>query len=136
MLMHKYYKYYVVCILTLIFVFNAVDNATLGLLQQDIKIDLGLTDVQLGLLTGSVFAIFYSVMGVPIARWADRGDRAVVISSAGLVLSVAAASCGLVTTFAQLLFIRVFVAVGAAGTVPPAYSLIADYFDWKERPRA
>lgn len=130
------YKYYVLCILTLIFAFQVSETSILGLLQQDIKLDLALTDVQLGLLTGTVAALVYSIMVVPIARWADRGDRVLVISSAGLVLGVAAASCGFAATFVQLLLMRVFVGVGAAGTCPPAYSLIADYFDSKERPRA
>src|SRR6185436_5093355 len=130
------YKHYLLCILTLLFAWNSVDRVALGLLLQNIKVDLNLTDVQLGFLTGLAFALFYSVMGIPIARWADRGDRILVISSTALVWSVAAASCGLAASFSQLLFIRVFVAVGEAGCVPPSFSLIADYFNRAERPWA
>jgi MFS family permease len=119
-----------------ILTFNFVDRLALGLMLQDIKADLALSDVQLGFLTGIAFALFYSVLGIPIARWADRGNRVTIISITTAVWSVAMALCGLVGNFAQLLLIRVGVAVGEAGCIPPAHSLIADHFDRAERPRA
>jgi predicted MFS family arabinose efflux permease len=103
---------------------------------QDIKLDLHLSDTQLGLLSGIAFALFYSLMGVPLARWADRGNRIVVISITTVLWSVAMALCGLAMSYPQLLLIRVGVAVGEAGCVPPAHSLIPDYFTRVERPRA
>jgi MFS transporter, Spinster family, sphingosine-1-phosphate transporter len=123
-------------ILLLILAFNYVDRLALGLLLQDIKRDLALSDTELGFLGGIAFALFYSVMGIPIARWADRGDRVLIITVTTALWSAAVAFCGAATSFAQLLLIRVGVAIGEAGCVPPAHSLIADYFSRAERPRA
>jgi predicted MFS family arabinose efflux permease len=130
------YRYYLLILLLLILAFNYVDRAALGLLLQDIKTDLMLSDTQLGFLTGIAFALFYSVMGIPIARWADRGNRVSIISVTCALWSVAVALCGCAVNFPQLLFIRVGVGVGEAGCIPPAHSLIADYFSRAERPRA
>jgi MFS family permease len=127
---------YLLTLLLAILAFNYVDRQTLGLVLQDIKADLGLTDTQLGFLNGIAFALFYALMGVPIARWADRGNRAAIISIAVALWSVAVALCGLAVNFLQLLVIRVGAGVGEAGCVPPALSLIGDYFTRSERPRA
>jgi MFS family permease len=130
------YRNYLLTGLLVILVCNYVDRLALGLVLQDIKTDLHLTDTQLGFLSGIAFALFYSVMGVPIARWADRGNRAVIIALTAALWSVAVMLCGTAASFTQLLLIRVFVAVGEAGCTPPAFSLIADYFNRAERPRA
>jgi MFS family permease len=106
------------------------------LLLQDIKVDLSLSDTQLGLLTGLAFALFYSIMGIPIARWADRGNRVVIIALTTALWSVGVALCGVAGSFLQLLLIRVAVGVGEAGCMPLAHSLIADYYSREERPRA
>jgi MFS family permease len=116
--------------------FNYLDGLALGVVLQNIKVDLSLSDTQLGVLSGIAFALFYSVMGIPIARWADRGNRVTIISLTACVWSVMVALCGLASSFTQLLLIRVGVAVGEAGCIPPAHSLIADYFSRAERPRA
>src|SRR5688572_32317771 len=89
------YKNYLLGVLLVILAFNYVDRLALGLLLQDIKLDLNLSDTQLGFLSGIAFALFYSVMGIPIARWADHGNRVVVISLSAAVWSVAVASCGI-----------------------------------------
>lgn len=115
---------------------NVVDRAALGLVLQDIKEDLSLTDTQLGLLTGLAFALFYSVMGIPIARWADRGNRVTIIALTTGLWSTAVALCGTASSFIHLLVLRISVAVGEAGCIPPAHSLIADHFSRAERPRA
>lgn len=130
------YKNYLLIILMIILAFNSVDGLALGLVLQDIKVDLSLTDTELGLLSGIAFALFYSVMGIPIARWADRGNRVTIISLTTAMWSVMVALCGFAASFAQLLLIRIGVGVGEAGFVPPAHSLIADYFTRAERPRA
>jgi len=104
--------------------------------MQGIKQDLHLTDTQLGTLSGIAFALFYSVMGIPIARWADRGNRVNIVSLAAALWSVLVALCGLAQTFVQLLLLRIAVGVGEAGCIPPSNSLIADYFSREERPRA
>jgi MFS family permease len=130
------YKTWVLVLLTVILAFNNMDRLVLGIVMQYIKIDLQLTDTQLGFLSGLAFAAFYAVMGIPIARWADRGNRVTIITLTTALWSVGVALCGAVANFTQLLLVRVGVAVGEAGCVPPAHSLIADYFDRFERPRA
>ena len=130
------YKHYLLIVLLFILAFNCVDGLALGLVLQDIKRDLSLSDTQLGLLTGIAFALFYSVMGIPIARWADRGNRVTIIAVTAAAWSVMVALCGLAGSFAQLLLIRVGVGIGEAGVGPPAHSLIADYFTRAERARA
>lgn len=130
------YKKYLLALLLAILASNSVDRLILGLVLQDIKVDLQLTDTQLGLLTGIAFALFYSVLGIPIARWADRGDRVTIITLTTALWSVVAMLTGLAGNFLQLLLIRIGVAVGEAGCVPTAHSLIADYFTRAERPRA
>jgi MFS family permease len=130
------YKTYVLTVLLAIYAFNYVDRFALGLVLNDIKLDLRLTDTELGFLSGIAFALFYSVMGIPIARWADRGNRVTIISLTAALWSVMVALSGMATSFAQLLLIRIGVGVGEAGCVPPAHSLIADYFTRAQRPRA
>ncbi len=130
------YKGYLLALLMLILTFNWVDRIALGVVLQNIKTDLALTDTQLGLLTGIAFALFYSLMGIPLARWADRGNRVLIISLTSALWSCMVALCGAATSFTQLLLIRIGVGVGEAGCNPPAYSLIADYFSREERPRA
>lgn len=127
---------YLLGLLTLIMVFNYVDRVALGLLMQDIKVSLSLSDTQLGLLTGIAFAAFYATMGIPIARWADRGNRVAIISITAALWSAAVALCSAARGFTQLLFLRMGVAIGEVGCHPPAFSLIADYYDREERPRA
>jgi MFS transporter, Spinster family, sphingosine-1-phosphate transporter len=127
---------YLLALLTLIVVFNYVDRLALGLLLQQVKIDLEMNDIQLGLLTGFAFALFYAFMGIPIARWADRGNRVTIITVTTGLWSIAVSLCGAAGSFAQLMLCRIAVAVGEAGCHPPALSLLSDYFDRSERPRA
>src|SRR5262245_16277442 len=135
--MHRHaYKRYLLVLLTAIMVCNYVDRLALGLLLQDIKVDLELSDTQLGFLTGIAFAVFYAVMGIPIARWADRGNRVTIIWVTSALWSVAAALCGYAANFVQLLLARIAVGVGEAGCMPASQSLISDYFSRSERPRA
>jgi MFS family permease len=127
------YRYYMLWVLMAIHAMNYVDRKALGLLLQSIKVDLALTDTQLGFLTGIAFALFYSVLGIPIARWADRGNRVTIVALTTGIWSVMVCLCGTATSFAQLLLIRIGVAVGEAGCIPPAHSLIADYFERTKR---
>jgi MFS family permease len=130
------YRGYLLTVLLVTLAFNNVDRLALGLVLQEIKVALSLSDTQLGLLTGIAFALFYSFMGIPIARWADRGDRVFIISLTVTVWTLMVAVCGLAASFTQLLLARIGVAVGEAGCTPPAHSLIAEYFNRAERPRA
>src|SRR5262245_32041035 len=130
------YKNYLLTVLLIILAFNWMERMAVGVVMQDIKVDLGLSDTQLGLLSGIAFAVFYAVMGIAIARWADRGNRITIITLTTAVWGGAVALCAAAVSFVQLLAIRVAVAVGEAGCVPPAHSLIADNFTRAERPRA
>lgn len=132
----RQYRSYLLIVLMTILGFNFVDRIALGIISQDLKTDLHLSDTQLGFLGGLGFALFYSVMGIPIARWADRGNRVTIISLTTALWSIAVALCAAASGFFQLFLIRIGVAVGEAGCIPPAHSLIADYFSRAERPRA
>jgi predicted MFS family arabinose efflux permease len=112
------------------------DGSVLRLVLQDIKIDLALSDTQLGFLTGIAFAVFYCVMGIPLARWADRGNRVVILALTMALWGVTMVLCGSAANFSQLLLARIGVAVGEAGCNAPANSLIPDYFTRAQRPRA
>ncbi len=106
------YRRYVLFILTLVYVFNFVDRQILVILQEPIKAELGLSDTQLGLLTGFAFALFYVVVGIPIARWADVGNRRNIVSLALVVWSGMTAVSGLAQNYTQLLLARIGVGVG------------------------
>ena len=130
------YRRYMLVALAILYAFNNAERSAVGVLLQDIKLGLSLSDTQLGFLTGLAFAFFYAVMGIPIARWADRSNRARVISITAALCGAAVALCGMAANFVQLLLTRVAVAVGEAGGMPSSLSLIADYFSRAERPRA
>ena len=132
----KTYRNYALFILMSAYVFNFIDRQILSILQEPIKAELGLSDTQLGLLTGFAFAVFYVVMGLPIARWADRGIRRDIIAISVTVWSVFTALSGLVNNYTQLLLVRMGVGVGEAGCSPPSHSLISDIFPKRERATA
>ena len=115
-------------ILMIVYVLNFLDRQILNILAEPIKGDLGLSDTQLGLLAGPAFAVFYAVLGVPIARYADnpRTNRVWLISACLAVWSAMTAVCGVAQNFLQLALARVGVGVGEAGCTPAAHSLIAD----------
>src|SRR5262245_4609425 len=109
-------------------VFNFIDRLAFGLVLEEIKTDLMLTDTQLGFLTGIAFAAFYALMGLPLARWADRGYRVTVISVCISLWGVAVSLLGTAASFLHLLLIRIGIGVGEAGCQPPALSLISERF--------
>lgn len=122
------YKRYVLAAVTAVYALNLVDRGLMMLLLQPIKEDLRLSDTQLGFLTGMAFGLFYATLGVPIARWADRGNR-VTISAVSIGLwGFTVMACLWVTNYAQLVFARIAAAVGESGCKPPTYSLVGDYF--------
>ena len=130
------YKAYVLLILTGVYTFNFIDRQILVIIQESIKAELGLSDTQLGLLTGFTFAVFYVTLGLPIARFADKNNRRNVVTWALAIWSGMTAISGLVTNFFQLLLARVGVGVGEAGGSPPAHSMISDYFPAHQRATA
>ncbi len=119
-----------------VYIFNFIDRQILVILQESIKAELGLSDKQLGLLSGFSFALFYVVCGIPIARWADRYNRVNIVSASLAIWSGMTALCGLAGSFLQLLAARIGVGVGEAGASPPSHSIISDYFSHEQRGRA
>ena len=131
------YKRYVLGTLSLVYTLSYLDRGLILLLLQPIKEDLHLSDTQLGLLTGIAFGLFYATLGLPIARWADRGNRPLITVIAIGLWGGTLMLCLLVTNFIQLVFARIAAAVGEAGCMPTTYSLLGDYFpDPAERTRA
>lgn len=117
---------FVVGALSLAYLLAMVDRLVLSLLVEPIKVDLKLSDAQIGSLAGLAFGLFYTVMGIPIGRLADRAHRPGLIAAGVLLWSLATMACGLATTFGRLFATRVLVGVGEASISPAAYSLIAE----------
>ncbi|QDX80148.1 hypothetical protein B9N43_02065 [Denitratisoma sp. DHT3] len=122
------YSNYVLALLSLVYVFNFIDRQILSMLIEPIKQEFGVSDTAMGILTGFAFVVFYTLAGIPIARWADRGSRKFIITLSLTIWSAMTAACGLARNFAELALLRVLVGIGEAGGNPPAHSLIADYF--------
>jgi predicted MFS family arabinose efflux permease len=127
---------YILFLLFLVSVFNYIDRTIISILQVPIKQDIGLSDAQLGALTGLSFALFYSTLSLPIARWADRANRRNIVTASLAVWSAMTAMTGLATGFAGLVFFRIGVAVGEAGSVPATHSIMADIYPPKQRATA
>ena len=117
-----------VIMLYFVSVSSYMDRFVLSILQEPIKLEFGLTDTQLGLMTGTAFVVLYSTLGIPIAQWADRGNRRTIMTLCIAVWSLMTAGCGVAQNYVQLLLARVGVGIGEAGTLPPSHSLIGDYF--------
>ncbi|MBL9096703.1 MAG: MFS transporter [Alphaproteobacteria bacterium] len=127
------YKIYVLALLVLVYISNYADRILLGILLPAIKAEFGLTDTELGFLHGTSFAIFYATLGVPIAIYADRGNRKLVIVAATATWSAMTALCGMAQSYWQLVAARIGVGVGEAGSNPPSHSIISDLFTLKYR---
>ena len=125
-------------ILLVVYIFNFIDRQIVNILAEPIARDLNLSDTQIGLMTGLAFALFYTVLGIPIARLADRQttSRPKLIAVALGVWSAMTALCGLAQNFWQLLLARIGVGVGEAGCTPPAHSLISDMVPPEKRSSA
>jgi len=130
------YRSYVLVLLTLVYAVNFIDRQLLAILQESIKGELGLSDTQLGLLTGFAFALFYVLAGIPIARWADKSNRRNIISLSIGIWSFMTAVSGFAANFVQLLLARIGVGIGEAGCSPPAHSMISDMYPPEKRATA
>ena len=131
-----YYRYYVLVVLMMTYVFSYMDRYIMSILLEDVKAEFGFSDLQLGMLSGLAFALLYSTLGIPIARLADRSNRVRIISIAVSVWSIFTALCGAATGFWTLFLARLGVGVGEAGGLAPAHSTLADYFKKEELSRA
>lgn len=123
-------------LLTATYFFSFMDRQILAILLEAIKADLKLSDAQLGLLSGLVFAIFYATLGLPIARLADRSSRRNIIAISLALWSIMTALCGFAQNFTQLMLARIGVGVGEAGAGPPSQSIIADLYPPEKRASA
>lgn len=130
------YRSYALGLLVVVYVFNFIDRSILGILVEPIKQDLGVSDTLMGFLGGIAFATFYTFLGIPIARMADRGSRRNVLAVCLALWSGATALCGLAQSFIHLLMARIGVAVGEAGGSPPSHSMISDMFPADKRATA
>ena len=130
------YRSYALVLLVVVYVFNFIDRSILGILVQPIKEDLGVSDTAMGFLGGIAFATFYTVLGIPLARIADRGNRRNLLAWCLAIWSAATALCGLAVNFWHLLLARIGVAIGEAGGSPPSHSMISDMFAQDKRATA
>jgi MFS family permease len=130
------YRKYALGILLIGYIINFVDRSILSLLLEPIKLELALTDSQLGFLGGLAFAVFYTFLGIPIAALADRRSRVKILAVSMVIWSAMTAICGLANNFLTLLLARIGVGIGEAGASPPSHSLISDYFPIETRATA
>jgi MFS family permease len=128
--------YYVLAVLVLAYIVSYIDRTMLTLLVDPIRATLQISDLQVSLLHGFAFAIFYTVLGLPMGRIADRHSRRNLIIAGICFWSCATALCGFARSFWQMFTARVGVGVGEATLSPAAYSLLSDYFPPERRSRA
>lgn len=120
-------------VLLFTYLVNFMDRQLFAVLQEEIRADLGLSDFQLALLGGSMFAVFYATAGLPLAWFADRTHRVRLIAVSCAVWSVFTALSGAALNFWQMALARIGVATGEAGGVSPSYSVLSDYFPASRR---
>ena len=130
------YARYVLVILTLTYTCSYIDRYILSVLVEPIKAEFGVSDTLMGLLGGFAFALLYTLAGIPIARWADRGNRRTIIALGVAAWSLMTVASGFARSFLQLALARVGVGLGEAACTPPAHSLLADYFPPEKRATA
>jgi MFS family permease len=130
------YRWYVVGVLVLAYTFAFIDRSLLTLLVKPIRATLHISDLQLSLLSGLAFALFYTFLGIPIGRLVDYFSRCRIIFAGAVTWSVMTSFCGLASSFGQLFLARVGVGVGEATLSPAAYSMLADIFPETALPRA
>jgi MFS family permease len=120
--------WFVLGMLAFVYVLNFLDRQLLSILAKPIQDSLHLTDSQLGRIGGLYFALFYCLISIPVGWFADKVNRARVLSLACGLWSAATVACGLSSTYPQLVAARMTVGIGEAGGVPPSYAIISDYF--------
>ncbi|MBY8822634.1 spinster family MFS transporter [Sphingomonas colocasiae] len=125
--------YGALALLMTVYAFNLLDRQIVTILVEPMKADLGLADWQIGMISGLAFALFYTLLGIPLARLADRGNRVGLIAVSLLVWSGFTALCGVARNFTELLLARIGVGIGEAGCTPAAHSLITDYVPRERR---
>jgi MFS family permease len=130
------YSWYVLVVLTVAYTVSFIDRQILALMIAPIRKDFSISDTQVSLLIGLAFALFYTFLGIPIGRLADRQSRRAIIAIGIFIWCVMTAACGVAQNYQQLFIARVGVGVGEAALGPAALSLISDYFPQETRGRA
>jgi predicted MFS family arabinose efflux permease len=130
------YKIYILLLLLVVYISNYADRMILSVLMPYIKAEFQVSDAALGFLAGTAFAVFYATLGVPIAIWADRGNRKTIIAVSVTIWSAMTAVCGFAANYWQFALARVGVGVGEAGGSPPSHAIISDLFGPKTRATA
>lgn len=130
------YKGWMLFLMFLMMASNYVDRSIIRILAQPIKAEFHLSDFQVGILGGFSFAMLYMILGIPVARLAERRNRVNIITAAVVIWSLMTALCGIANSYLQLLLFRVGVGVGESGAAPPSQSLITDYFPPHQRSSA
>jgi len=128
--------HYALCVLAIIYIFNYIDRLLVSILIEPIKLEFGVSDTMIGLLSGVAFALFYTVFGLPFGRLADRIGRKPVIALACIAWSLMTVLCGIATSFAMLVLFRIGVAVGEAGGTAPSVAMVSDLYPPRLRSRA
>lgn len=123
-------------LLLLVYTMSFTDRQILGILIQPIKDEFHVSDTAMGLLSGLAFTLFYSVLGVPFARYADRANRRNFVAYCCGTWSLMTALCGMASGYWTLALARVGVAVGEAGGTPPSLAMVADHYPPARRGRA
>ncbi len=129
-------RYYVLALLTIIYALNFLDRTIFNVLIEPIKKEFALSDTTMGLLAGFGFVLFYSLLGIPIARVADRLNRRNIVALAFAFWSAMTALCGMASSVASLTLARIGVGIGESAGTPASQSIVADLFNKNERPRA
>ena len=129
-------RYYVLALLTAVYALNFLDRTIFNVLIEPIKKEFTLSDTTMGLLAGFGFVLFYSLLGIPIARFADRLSRRNIVALAFAFWSAMTFLCGMASSVASLAIARIGVGIGESAGTPASQSMIADLFDKNERPRA
>ena len=127
------YRAYVLFALIVVYTFNFIDRTLISVLGDDIRLQFGLSDTAIGLLSGLAFAVLYTLLGIPFAMLAERKSRTWIISLAMAVWSGMTVACGLAQNTFQFALARIGVGIGEAGCSPPSHSLISDYFPPEKR---
>ena len=130
------FRGYALVVLLLVYTVNFLDRQIVSILAEPIKNDLGITDTQLGLLTGLAFGIIYCGFGLPLARLADKANRVWIISGSLALWSACTVLCGRAVNYPTLVLARMGVGLGEAGCTPTAHALIADYTPREKRASA
>ena len=129
-------RYYVLGLLTIIYALNFLDRTIFNVLIEPIKKEFALSDTMMGLLAGFGFVLFYSIMGLPIARFADRLNRRNIVAAAIAFWSTMTYFCGVAQSVTTLALARIGVGIGESAGTPASQSLVADLFSKNDRPRA